>query len=68
VRAVKLDTRYIQGYSQVIMGLTTSRYQLIFLFFNESKTAFIKKIFSCHYVTFIRYFLCLNKNNLKNLH
>jgi hypothetical protein len=36
-----------------------SRYQLIFLFFNESKTAFIKTIFSCRYVTSIMY-LCLN--------
>jgi hypothetical protein len=26
----------------------TSRCQLMFLFFNESKTAFIKTIFSCH--------------------
>jgi hypothetical protein len=32
----------------------TSRYQLIFLFFNESKTAFIKTIFSCRYVTSIK--------------
>jgi hypothetical protein len=29
----------------------TSRYQLIFLFFNESKTAFIKTISSCRYMT-----------------
>jgi hypothetical protein len=32
---------------------------------NESKTAFIMTIFSCHYVTSI---MCLNKNNLKKLH
>jgi hypothetical protein len=39
----------------------------MFLFFYESKTAFIETIFSCNYVTSIMY-LCLNKNNLKNLH
>jgi hypothetical protein len=45
----------------------TTRYQLIFLFFNESKTAFIKTISSCRYVTSIKpkMYLCLNKNNLK---
>jgi hypothetical protein len=47
-----------------------SRYQLIFLFFNESKTDFIKTISSCRYVTSIKpkMYLCLNKNNLKKLH
>jgi hypothetical protein len=45
----------------------TTRYQLIFLFFNESKTVFIKTISSCRYVTTIKpkMHLCLNKNNLK---
>jgi hypothetical protein len=45
----------------------TTRYQLIFLFFNESKTVFIKTISSCRYVTSIKpkMHLCLNKNNLK---
>jgi hypothetical protein len=33
----------------------TSRYQLIFLCFNESKTAFIMTIFSCRYVTSVMY-------------
>jgi hypothetical protein len=39
---------------------------LLFLFFNESKTAFIKTISSCRYVTSIKpkIYLCLNKNNL----
>jgi hypothetical protein len=32
----------------------TTRYQLIFLFFNESKTALIKTISSCRYVTSIK--------------
>jgi hypothetical protein len=43
-------------------------YQLIFLFFNESKAAFIMTISSCRYVTSIKpkMDLCLNKNN--NLH
>jgi hypothetical protein len=47
-----------------------SRYQLIFLFFNESKTPFIKTISSCRYMTSIKpkMYLYLNKNNLKNLH
>jgi hypothetical protein len=55
----------IQGYSRVIMGLTTSRrnqinisqtsrYQLVFLFFNKSKTPFIRTIFSCRHAKSIK--------------
>jgi hypothetical protein len=66
----------IQGYSQVILGLTTSRRNQInifrkrvvpnrfFLFFNESKTPFIRTIFSCRHAASIKpkMYLCLNKN------
>jgi hypothetical protein len=46
------------------------RYQLNFLFFNKSKTVFIRTIFSCRYVTSIKFkmYLFLNQNNLKNSH
>jgi hypothetical protein len=41
----------------------TTRHQLIFLFFNKYKTAFIKTISSCRYVTSIKpkMYLCLTK-------
>jgi hypothetical protein len=62
------------------MGLTTSRSnqhisqtsrsQLNFLFLKKSKTAFIKTIFSCRYVTSIKpkMYLCLNKKLCLMIH